>query len=47
MNSRENGNSFRRLAGYIGVMKTAENERQQSISMTAPVVNFEKDGVGK
>ena len=47
LNSKENGNSFRRLAGYIGVMTTAENERKQPIAMTAPVVNYEVGGDSK
>lgn len=31
------GTSFRSLAGYIGVFKTPANERNEAISMTAPV----------
>eukprot|EP00930_Biecheleria_cincta_P090631 TRINITY_DN80042_c0_g1_i1.p1 TRINITY_DN80042_c0_g1~~TRINITY_DN80042_c0_g1_i1.p1 ORF type:complete len:242 (+),score=34.33 TRINITY_DN80042_c0_g1_i1:79-804(+) len=33
--------AFMRLAGFIGVMGQAKNERRQQIPMTAPVVNVE------
>lgn len=33
--------AFMRLAGFIGVMGEAQNERHQKIPMTAPVVNVE------
>lgn len=33
--------AFMRLAGFIGVMGEAKNERRQKIPMTAPVVNVE------
>lgn len=33
--------SFMYLAGYIGVMTTPENSRQEKIAMTAPVVDYQ------
>lgn len=37
-NNNNMGSAFRKLAGYIGVGGTPQNEMEQSISMTAPVV---------
>ena len=48
MNGKGNSNAFRKLAGYIGVMSKPQNERQESIAMTSPVVNYEDEsGTGK
>jgi hypothetical protein len=33
----DQGGSFMRLAGYIGVLRKPENEKKEKISMTAPV----------
>lgn len=39
VSSDGNNNAFRRLAKYIGVFGTPENEAAQTVAMTAPVMN--------
>ena len=41
IDEQNKGSSFMRLASYIGVIWSAENDRKETISMTSPVVKIE------
>lgn len=41
--SAHGGNSFMRLAGFIGVMGKPQNDRNEKIAMTAPVVTMQSN----